>query len=139
VNIGAVMDEIAAKLAAAPTLAGRVYAYPASTISPPAAVVNYPAKVDYDQSARRGRDRLEGTIVVFIGRPEQPASRDLVTRYANGIGPDSVKALVEGEDDDYASCDGVSVDDALFDVFEVASVPLLVAVFSWAAYGPGSS
>lgn len=138
-NIGAVMDEIAGRIGLAGTLAGRVYAYPAATVSPPAAIVNFPGKIDYDQSGRRGRDRLEGTFVVFIGRPEQPASRDLLTQYANSALGDSLKALVEGETDVYTTCDGVAVDAAEFDVFEVAGIPLLVAVFSWTAYGPGTT
>lgn len=137
-NIGAVMDQIAARIRLAPSLTGRTYAYPAATITPPAAIVNYPGAVAYDQSARRGRDRLEGTFVVFIGRPHEKPSRDLLTRYADGTGPESLKALVEGDSDIYTACDGVSVDDAAFDVFEVASVPLLVAVFNWTAYGPGA-
>jgi hypothetical protein len=135
VNLGDVMDEIAARIAQAPSLAGRTSAQPTDTIVAPAAAVPYPEHIDFDQTYGRGVDKMTGEIDVFVGRPLERQTRDLMTRYADSTGPESIKALVDG--DDYASCDSVSIDDVDFDVYTVGDIDYLTAIFTYTVYGPG--
>lgn len=131
-----VMDEIATRLRNASSLAGRTYAYPPGKVVAPAAIVTYPTEYTYDLTYGRGMDRIKGQIVVVVGRPTERQSRDRLTQYADGAGPQSVKALVDG--DDYTSCDTVRVESAEFDVFPIGGVDYLAAVFSVDIAGRGA-
>lgn len=135
-QLGAIMDEIAARLRQAPTLAGRTTAYPPGSVKAPAAIVTYPDSYQFDGTYGRGMDRIKGEVVVVVGRPTDRSTRDRLTRYVDGSGPESVKALVDG--DDYASCDSVRVESALFDTFKIGGVDYLAAVFSVDIVGRGA-
>lgn len=134
--LGDIMDEIAARLRQAPTLAGRTTAYPPASVKAPAAVVTFPSEYLFDLTYGRGMDRMKGEVVVVVGRPTERQTRDRITRYVDGAGPESVKALVDG--DDYASCDSVRVESALFDVVTIGGVEYLAAVFSVDIVGRGA-
>lgn len=136
-NLGAVMDEIAERLRQAPTLAGRTFAYPPATVSPPAAIVTYPTDGTFDETYGRGVDRMTGVVVVLVGRPTERQTRDNLTRYIDGSGTESVKQLVDGEDGDYTACDGVRVASWETDVHTIGGTDYLAAVFSLDIYGPG--
>lgn len=138
-DIAAVMDEIAERLRAAPSLTGRTYAWPIATVAPPAAVIAYPEAYTFDATYGRGVDTMTGSVVVFVGRPTDRSSRDQLARYVAGDGPESVKALLDGDDDDYESCDGVRVASVEFDVYPVGGVDYLTAVFSLDIAGPGTA
>lgn len=135
-DVGAVMDEIAERLRAAPSLAGRTYAYPPATVSAPAAIVSYPTRGEFDQTSGRGVDKMTGVVVVVVGRPTERQTRDLITKYIDGFGAESVKSLVDG-DGDYASCDSVTVVDWETDVYTIGAVDYLTAVFALDIWGPG--
>lgn len=135
-NVGDVMDEIAERLRAAPSLAGRTYAHPVGRVTPPAAIVDFPSKGDFDESYGRGTDRLTGEVAVLVGRPTERPTRDLLSKYLNGSGPESVKALIDG-DGTYASCDSVTVTGWTTEVWTVAGVDYLTALFELDIYGPG--
>jgi hypothetical protein len=136
VNLGDVMDEVATRLATIPSLAGRTYAWPASSITPPAAFVAYPGPGTYDLSYQRGADRCEGSCLVVLGRPTDRSTRDLLTGYANGSGAESVKAAVDG-DGTYASCDSVTVTAWDVDVVSLAGTDYLAAMFTLDIVGRG--
>lgn len=135
-NVADVMEEIAARVRLAPSLAGRTYAYPAGSVTPPAAIVAYPSKGTFDESYGRGRDSMDGVIVVAVGRPSERQTRDQLTRYLDGSGPESIKALVDG-DGTYASCDSVTVTGWETDVYNIGGTEYLVAVFALDIWGPG--
>lgn len=136
--IGDLMDELAGKLASAPSLTGGASATPGTRITAPAAVVVYPSSIAFDQTYARGRDKVEGQVVVFIGRPNEPQTRDLLTRFADGDGPDSVKALLEDDPaNQYTTCDTVSINSVEIDVYDHEGVPHVVAAFDYVIYGPG--
>lgn len=138
VNLSDVMDEIAERLRTIDTLAGRVYAWPPGTITPPAAFVAYPGPGTYDLSYGRGVDRTEGSCLVLLGRPTERSTRDLLTLYADGSGAGSVKTVVDG-DGTYASCDSVTVTAWDVDVVTVGSMDYLAVVFTLDIVGRGGS
>lgn len=135
-NVGAVMDELAARIRQAPSLAGRTYAWPPGTVTPPAAIVPYPDRIDFDQTYGRGVDRMTGSFVIVVGRPTDRQTRDQLTKYVDGIGAESMKVLVDGGV--YTSCDSVSITAAEFDVVTIGSTDYLAAIFGIDIIGPGA-
>jgi len=135
--ISDVMDELAERLRAAPSFAGRTYAYVPGSITPPAAIVPIPGAATFDQTYGRGFDKLTASVVVVVGRPTDRTAAGRITGYLDGSGPESVKALLDGDDDAYTSCDSVLVTGWTVDVADFGDVPYLVAVFSIDIYGPG--
>jgi hypothetical protein len=135
-NIGDVMDELAERLRLAPSLAGRTYAYPPGTVTPPAAIVAYPTDGTFDATYGRGMDRMRGVVVVVVGRPTERQSRDALAKYMNGSGPESVKVLLDG--DDYTSCDSVRVATWETDVYTIGATDYLTAVFELDIAGQGA-
>lgn len=138
-NLIDVMDEIAEKLRSAPSLAGRTYAYPESKITPPAAIVTYPTDGTFDATYGRGVDTMTGVVVVMVGRPNERTARDRLAGYINGSGPESVKQLLDGEEDDYASCDGVRVADWETGEYTMSGVDYLAVIFRLDIAGPGTA
>lgn len=138
-DLGAIMDELAAKLRLAPSLAGRTFAYPPASIKAPAAIVTYPEDYTFDATYGRGMDRMTGEVFVAVGRPHERQSRDLITKYVNGSGPESVKALLDGSNGAYTSCDSVRVKSVEFDVVQIGGVDYLAAVFSVDIAGKGAA
>lgn len=137
-DLGAVMDELAERLRQAPSLAGgRTYAYPPGSVQPPAAIVSYPTRGVFDETYGRGKDRWTGVVVVVVGRPTERQSRDLLAKYIDGSGAESVKALLDAEG--YTSCDsdGVRVTGWDTDVYTIGAVDYLTAVFELDIWGPG--
>lgn len=136
-NLADVMDEIAERLRQAPSLAGRTYAYPKASISPPAAIVSYPTNYNFDESYGRGLDRITGGMVfIAVGNVLERQSRDLLTKYVSGSGDESVKQLLEAEG--YTSCDFVHVSSVDFDTYTIGAVDYLTAIFELDIVGPGS-
>src|SRR5687768_1669543 len=95
-NLSDVMDEVAARLGAIKGL--RVFAYPADSLSPPAAAVLYPDGITFDETYGRGMDRLTLPVLVVVGKPTDRSTRDRIAAYCDGSGPASVKAAVEAGD-----------------------------------------
>lgn len=76
-DLGAVMDEIGDRL---DTLDGlRVYRYPPDNVQPPAAIVTYPDTYTYDETMRRGMDRITLPVVLLVGKVSDRASRDRIS------------------------------------------------------------
>lgn len=135
-KIGDVMDEIAVRVRQAPSLTGRTHAQPVGAITPPTAIVDYPTNGKFDESYGRGTDRLTGSLAVAVGRPTERQTRDQLTKYLDGSGPESIKALVDG-DGNYVSCDSVTVTGWETEVWTIGTVDYLVAIFELDIYGPG--
>jgi hypothetical protein len=140
VNLADVMDELAERLRLAPSLAGqRTHASPPGTITPPSAIVGYPENITFDATYGRGVDTMVGTVVVVVGRPTDRSARDRLAGYAAGSGAESIKTLLDGDDGDYESCDGVRVASIEFDVFTIGDIDYLAAVFALDITGPGTA
>lgn len=133
-DIAAVMDEIADQLG---TIAGlRVHAAPPGSIQPPAAVVSFPERIDFDATYGRGMDTLKLPVVLAVGRPTERSTRDAIAGYCAGSGSASVKAVLE--EGVYAEFDTVRVASVDFDVITIGAVDYMAAVFSLEISGTGA-
>lgn len=133
-----VMNELATRLRQAPSLAGRTseFPIPPASVSPPAAIVAYPSHGDFDETYGRGVDRWDGVVVIVVGRPTERQTRDLLGKYIDGSGPESVKALLDAEG--YVSCDNVRVAGWDTDTYTINGTDYLTAVFPLDIFGPGA-
>ena len=128
-----VMDQLGAALDTIPDL--RVSAYPADTVSPPAALVGYPETVTFDVTMGRGVDRYVVPVFVLLGRVSDRGSRAALGPYLDGGGAKSVKKALT--DATYAGAATVRVTDASVEVVTVNAVDYLTIIFSVDITGPG--
>jgi hypothetical protein len=133
-RLNEVMDEAAAVLARISGL--RVFAYPAAEVTPPAGYVSYPQSINFDQAYQRGEDGFTDLpMVLLVGEPTEPRTRDTVAAWASGDGPQSVKRAME--EHSWRSCDDLTVTSCEFDVEMIAGVPYLAAMFKATVVGQG--
>lgn len=128
------MDEIAARLTSAAGL--QTFAWPVGSVSPPAGIVIYPEKINYDVTYKRGKDTMILPLMVLLGRPLDESTRDAVSDYCAGSGPSSIKEQLESGT--YTSFNVVTVPEAEFDVVTLAGIDYLAAVFPLEISGSGS-
>lgn len=133
-NLGDVMDELSTALG---TIEGlRPFPYSVRSITPPAAVVGWPDPYTYDTTMRRGLDRTTFPIYVVVGNVDARTSRDAISRYADGSGEASVKAVLEAAE--FTACDSVRVQSCEFGTITVAGVEFLCATFQVDVIGEGA-
>lgn len=77
-DLAAVMDELAARAGAT---MDNVYAWPASTITPPCFIVGYPTLIRLDATMGRGSDRMEVPCWAVFGQADQRTSRDVMAPF----------------------------------------------------------
>lgn len=133
------LEAVAAELATAlQTITGlRVPPWGVEKITPPAAIIALPERIDYDSTYGRGSDHFPDLpVIVLVGKPEQRASRKAIAAYADGAGAKSVKAAVEART--YTSCDSVRVAWAEFDNARYAGTDYLAAIFHLDIVGKGA-
>lgn len=132
-----VMDEIAARLETIPGL--RVFAYPPDNVQPDAAIVDMPETYIYDETQRRGMDRMDLPVDVLVGKVSDRASRDRIAPYFDGAGDRSVKTVIEAGT--YTTFDSVRVRvaDPPFAVWIFAGVSYLAGAFTLDIAGPGGT
>lgn len=136
-SLAAVMGELADRLDTVPLL--NVYQGWPSKIVPPAAIVVYPTRVEFDQTyhgaTHRGPDKYELPVVVVVSRmPDEKALPDL-DGYASGSGARSVKAVLESGVYTTFEATTLHVGDADFDVYRFAGVDYLAVVFGVSLMG----
>jgi hypothetical protein len=133
-NLRDVMDELAARL---DTITGlRVHAQPVGRVTPPAAVLSYPERIEFDATYRRGGDRMSLPLVVVVGRPVDPSTREALGAYCDGTGARSVKAVLESGT--YTTLHELTVTTVDFDAVSIAGVDLMAAMFTIDVIGTGS-
>jgi hypothetical protein len=132
-----VVNEIRAAL---DTIAGlRVPAWGIQSITPPAALVLPPERIDYDDTYGRGKDRYPDLeVAILVGNPTTWQAMKELAPYANGSGAKSVKAVVEAYA--FTTCDPASVRVAYaeFEVATYAGTPYLAAIFHIELTGTGA-
>lgn len=133
-NIADVMDELGAALSTIPGL--HTYPYWADKVTPPAAVIGWPDPYTFDLTYARGGDSAVFPVMVLVGRPNARSTRDQLSRFADGSGDASVKAVVENAA--YTACHSVRVQSAEFGVITVGGVEFLAATFEIETIGSGS-
>lgn len=129
------MDELGDRLDQVDGL--RVYRWPPSSVSVPAAVVSYPDLIDFDGAYTRGMDRMTLPVVVLVGKPSDRGARDVIARYCDGSGPASVKQLLDGGG--WTAMDSVRVTQVEFTVVTVGTTDYLAATFELDIVGQGAS
>lgn len=133
--LGDVMQEVADRL---DTIAGlRVFAYPTDQPPPiPAAIVSYPDSYTYDATYGRGMDRMELPVWLVVGKVSDRAARDQITKYLDGSGADSVKAVLESGT--WTEFDTVRVMSVEFDVIRIGGIDYLAAGLTLDIAGQGA-
>lgn len=135
-DLSDVADEIATAL---DTITGlRVHGHPPTTVTPPAAIVSYPARVDFDETYGRGMDRIpDWPVAVVVGKATQRTARDRIYEYAGATGAKSVKAVLEAHT--WAKCSTLRVASVDFDVVSIAAVDYITAIFHLDIAGQGTT
>ena len=134
-NLEAVANELRTALGAIAGL--RRPPWGVEKISPPAAIITLPDRVDYDDTYQRGRDVIPDLwVLVLVANPTQPAARRAVARYADGSGPKSVKQAIESGT--YTALTAVRVAWAEFDVVKYSGTDYLAAIFHLEISGEGA-
>jgi len=134
VILSEVMDELANALEGIPGL--QVDAHPVGTVVVPQAIVSYPTNINFDETYGRGMDRMEGNVIVVVGKTIDIATRTAISAYCDGSGDQSIKAALEGAT--YTALDLVRVVSAEFDSVIYAGVEYLAAMFTLDITGPGA-
>lgn len=110
-----------------------------SAIAVPAAVQYLPDRVDFDQTAGRGADKITDLIVVvFVGRANMRNAVKAIAPYVAGSGAKSIRQVLDTRTAAYTSCSDLQVVYAEIDYNAViGSVSYLAALFHCNVYGPG--
>lgn len=132
--IADVMDELGAALDTIPGL--NVYPFWADRIAPPAATVGFPDTYTFDSAFQRGADTAVFPVFIRVGTVDARSARNELSRFVDGSGSASVKAVLESAV--YTAVDSVRVQSAEFDVTTVNSVGYITAIFQVETIGSGS-
>lgn len=127
-NVGAVMDGLAARLATIANL--RVFEYPPDAVTPPAGIVGYPAPFNFDATMGRGTDRGRFPVHVVVGRASDRAARDALVPFMAGAGAASVKAAIEADGTLGGAADSARVLEVAGVDLEVGGVRYVSATFT---------
>lgn len=123
-------------------LSGRTYPWDASTVAPPAALVDLADKGDYHLTYERpdlpaGMVTFDYGVIVLVGNVSVRTSGDELSSYISTSGPTSVKVALESFD--YGStCDVVTVLGFETKVFTFGAVAHLGAEFRVEVCGRGA-
>jgi hypothetical protein len=94
-DLGAIMDAIAdAAVVGNVVVAGKAYAYPAQSISPPCLVVGYPEDIEFDLSFTGGSHQLTMPVWVAVGMVADKTARDRISALVSGVS--GFKEALEG-------------------------------------------
>lgn len=132
-NLVDVMDALSDRLK---TIAGLRVFYPGEAISPPAAVVLFPDRIDYDATYKRGMDRMSLPVSLAVGRVNDRSARKQLAAYCDGSGAKSVKAVLESGI--YTAFDNVRVESVEFDYVTHEAAVLAEALFTLDIAGSGA-
>lgn len=92
-DVQAVREELGTALGSIPDL--QVFVWEPAGITPPTAVVGWPARIDYDAAFERGADRADWDVFVFVGRADVRGASENLAPYISGAGAFSVKEALE--------------------------------------------
>lgn len=131
--IGDVMDQLSTQLDLIDGL--RVKAYDADDIEVPAALVTLPTDINYLVTDMRGMAKLFLTVIVLVAADGDRTRRQLITPYADGIGPKSVIDVLERGS--YMAMDTVAVERGGFRFYLFNQIKYLGIGFSVTVTGRG--
>lgn len=133
-NLANVMDAVSTRI---DTITGlRCHPYPPGSVTPPAGIVSYPERIDFDETYGRGMDRMSLPLVLVVGKVSDRAARDALGAYCNGSGAKSVKAVLESGT--YTAFDSLRVASIEFDVVSIGGVDYMAGLFTLDIAGSGA-
>lgn len=133
-NLADVQDEIATALNRIEGL--RAYPWGLQRITPPTALIGWPANLEFDATMGRGADTVVLPLFVLVGHIDARASRLNLAGYIQGDGPQSIKAAVESFE--FTACDSANCKRVRVEMVSVADVEYLSAVFEVEIFGKGA-
>lgn len=135
-DLNALALEVAAVLG---TIAGlRVTPQPPDSITPPAAWLEYPQSMDFDETYGRGVDRIpDWEVFVVVGPVTKRSARESVYQYASATGSASLKTVLEAHA--WTECDWLRVVSVEFGYTTVGAVDYVGARFHLDIAGQGSA
>lgn len=133
-NLADVQDEIATALNRIEGL--RAYPWGLQRITPPTALVGWPANLELDATMARGADSVVLPLFILVGHIDARVSRINLARYLDGDGPYSIKAAVDSFE--FTSCDSAVCKRARIEMVSVADVEYLGAVYEIEIFGKGA-
>jgi hypothetical protein len=137
VKLEDVAAELGTKLRNIPDL--RVLDWSGDAITPPAAIIALPERIEFDGAYARGLDKMSTEFMVLVSRANIRAATKTLSAYAHGSGSHSVKAVVDsGPGNEYETCDEVTVQSCEFDTVQIAGTVYLAAVFTAEIIGSGA-
>lgn len=113
------------------------YGWPTEEATPPAAWPIYPARMPVNAAFQRGTDRWQGGLWVAVGRVWDKATRDQLSRYTAGDGPESVIAAYFAHD--WQTCAYARPVEWTFDAIQLAGVEMMAALLELDIAGPGAT
>lgn len=133
-KLKAVMEELGDKLRLFTGI--NVFDYPVDTVTPPAGIISYPERIEYDVTYDRGGDMFWNLPVYMVtDRVDSKSARNQISEWTDPTSNNSVKAYLDKEN--YSSCDSIQVVNATFDTMSIAGIDYLVAVFELNVSGEG--
>lgn len=75
----------------------RTYSYVPEDIQAPAAVVDFPSVVSFDQAMSRALDAYEISVYVLVATSSDRKGQEKLANYVAGSGSSSVKAAIESD------------------------------------------
>lgn len=130
-----VMAEIGEALDVVPDL--NVYAHPVDSISPTAAIVQFP-NMTFDAAFQRGTDRWEGGILIAVSRVWDRAALTAVSPFVSGSGGGSIHAALRAHD--WQTCSFVRATGLTWPSgTTIGGVDYVAAQFALDIAGPGST
>lgn len=135
-NVYLVAEEIRAALQTIPDL--RVPPWGVDTAQVPAAIVAIPQRIDFLYTYARGLDQIDPWhVVVLVGRADDRVALENLAPYADGAGPQSIKAVLESYT--WTTCGDVTVRQADFDEITAAGTPYQAVTFELVVTGSGGA
>jgi hypothetical protein len=134
VDLTHVQDEIASAVATIDGL--RSYPWGTLRVTPPQAMVGWPANYQFDDTMGRGMDSTILPLFILVGHMDARISRERLGMYLDGDGPQSVKAALERFQ--FTSCDSARAARARVEMVRVAEQEYLGAVFEIEIFGKGN-
>ena len=129
-----IMDQIGQRLDSIDGL--RTAAYEADDVQVPAAIVSLPPNITYSETYNRGMDSITLIVTILVSLANARIRRDQIAVYADGVGPKSVKAVLESGS--YTAFDTIFISTAQFMVVDIAKLSYLSVVFTANVTGRGN-
>lgn len=123
IDLSATMDAMAVALK---DTVNRVYAWPADSVTVPAAVVGYPTDLNFDLTFQRGGDRAAIPVYFLVGKVSDRTARDRLSEIISGA--TGIKTALDGDLD--GAVQSLRVQDCRVEEITIGGVAYLSATFT---------